>query len=298
MMEMKGAQIFNFLNKLQFTLRRRSGIARCPHLFWATGLKLAFSRHLNTSKSVLPLIRTTKDGQFRVEFAGFIFEVPCPEGIESQITVREHFSQVLAETFISPLFFHGDVSLQSGNTVLDLGGNIGTTAALFSQVVGSGGKVYAFEPSVPNVLEHNRVLNSGSNVEVISVAVSDRIGTSKMSMGPSGMDSTIVKNLDWHSRAKEIPTVTLDHFIEEKKISRVDYIKMDIEGAEESAIRGAIRLIRRDRPKWSISSYHTDFVGEKQHSKLVQLLGSLDYEVKEIPGFHIFASPRNKRRVS
>lgn len=55
----------------------------------------------------------------------------------------------------------------------------------------------------------------------------------------------------------EARTVTIDAFIEQNRIEHVDFIKMDIEGAELAALRGAEATIRRHKPKLAISLYHS-----------------------------------------
>lgn len=277
------------LNRTTFALKRRMAIAACEHLPVIERVELAFSRGLNSAALLSPRIQSSGSDFLKMQFAGFIFQMPCPAGLAERQLQREHFSQVVAETFIDPLFFAGPVIVRPGDTVLDLGGNIGTTAAFFSRQVGRGGRVYAFEPCVPEVLAHNISLNQLANVEVLPLAVGDSCATAQMSVGASGMDSTLVQKLAWHTETKTVSVVTLDSFVSERKIKRVDFIKMDIEGAEESAILGARELIRRDKPKWTISSYHTDFKGDKQHPKLLTLLKNLGYTVKELPGFHIYA---------
>ncbi|MGZ3693918.1 MAG: FkbM family methyltransferase [Bdellovibrionota bacterium] len=278
-----------FSAKCWRAVQRRSSIAACPHLRLGHRLRLALSLRPNTCAAVKSIVDDSREEELSVRFAGFEFRAPCPSDLAGKQTSLEHFSQVIAETFIAPLHFLGPVRISAGDIVFDLGGNIGTTAALFSQLTGSMGKVYAFEPCVPETLLKNSSLNRLGNLEVFPLAVSDSCGLARMSVGHSGMDSTLGQPLGWHSEAKEVATTTLDHFIREQKIQRVDFVKMDIEGAEENALRGAEELIRRFRPKWSISSYHNDFSGEKQHPKLMALLKSYEYTVEEIPGFHIFA---------
>ena len=74
---------------------------------------------------------------------------------------------------------------------------------------------------------------------------------------------------------RRVPVITIDGYVREHGIERVDFIKADIEGAEELAIRGARDTIARFKPKWTISSYHTDLAGDKQHPKLLALLKEL-----------------------
>jgi hypothetical protein len=75
----------------------------------------------------------------------------------------------------------------------------------------------------------------------------------------------------------ETITTTIDSFVNEKKLSKVDFIKMDIEGAEMSALEGGIETIRKFRPKLAIAIYHSldDFFNIPNW---ILALG-LDYEI-------------------
>jgi hypothetical protein len=55
-----------------------------------------------------------------------------------------------------------------------------------------------------------------------------------------------------------VPLTTIDRIVSELELSRVDFIKMDIEGAESNAIRGAAETLERFRPRMAIASYHND----------------------------------------
>jgi hypothetical protein len=64
-------------------------------------------------------------------------------------------------------------------------------------------------------------------------------------------------NQDRQARAVErVPLTTIDNLVAELALERVDFIKMDIEGAELNAIRGAAQTIRRFRPRLAIAVYH------------------------------------------
>jgi FkbM family methyltransferase len=280
-----------FKQRANYFLRRRGQILSCPHLGLGIRLGTVLSRSANPVAAIRQMVRLEGD-KLTVAIDGFSFAIPAPDEPDEQRFWRiESFSQVIAETFVFPVLFGGAVQLRPGDVALDLGGNIGSTAALFSRIVGPAGKVYAFEPGVDDILRRHVEANGLANVEVLPQAVGDAPGDVTLNVGMLGlgMDSSIAYKKDWHTTGKVVPMDTLDHFAEARGLERVDYVKMDIEGAEEPALRGALALIKRFRPKWSISSYHNDFSGERQHPKLVALLKSVGYTVDEIPYYHIYA---------
>ena len=199
---------------------------------------------------------------------------------------------VLIETFLLPNYFNSRAYIKEGDVVLDLGGNIGTTALLFSKIIGENGRLFAFEPVTHRVLGLNAERNNIRNIEVIPKGVSDKPGKAEIEISDYCLDSSMAKRdytKNYYSHKKTIDLTSLDVFAEEKKLKRVDFIKMDIEGVEELAIRGAGRIIDKYRPKWSISSYHIDWNNEPQHNKLVRLLKNMGYKVEEVEESHIYA---------
>jgi FkbM family methyltransferase len=198
---------------------------------------------------------------------------------------------ILRESFVDPpTFFCPEVQIQPGDVVFDLGGNLGTSALVFSEMTGGDGHVLSFEPVFHQLLSTNLRENGVTNVTVIPEGVSDRSGTAKFAITERGIDSRIDPDGDGGIR-ESIPVVSLDDFCAREGIDRIDFVKMDIEGAEELALRGSAEVVRRFRPKWSIASYHTDhgFGGEPQHPKLVALLREYGYQIREVPGQHIYA---------
>ena len=244
----------------------------------------------------------TPEPYFRLNGKSIYFMPDYP--VQDSDRLLQGISQVLVETYLLPELFHTYVKADAGDIVLDLGGNIGTTALLFSQLVGPSGHVYAFEPIVHELCRKNLIRNRAENVSVIPCGVSDRNGQIEFDVSDFCIDSCIatVSNLYADAASGTPPVATtrptrkvnaelvrLDDWMRTTDPPRVDLIKMDIEGAEESAIRGAMELIAQFRPAWSISSYHIDFSGEPQHPKLVRLLHELGYQTAESEQRHIFA---------
>jgi FkbM family methyltransferase len=212
--------------------------------------------------------------------------------IADRNSLLEGISCVIGETFLLPVLFCDEVNLNKGDVCLDLGANIGTTALLFSHCVGPAGQVIAVEPLTHDVIQANLTENGIHNVHVLPEGVSDAAGEAEMQVTDLCIDSSIVKPDPSRFNggvSRKITLTTVDAIVDRLALSRLDFIKMDIEGAEEQAIRGATRTIQRFRPKWSVASYHTDSSNEKQHPKLVRLLNSLGYQTKEVGKSHIFA---------
>ncbi len=136
--------------------------------------------------------------------------------------------------------------LQPGMTVIDAGANLGLYTLLISKKVGPHGRVYAFEP-VPDLCTHLKdhlALNNATNVECHQCALSDTQGKTMITL--DGALSSIYFSSSSH--VTEVPTTTIDHFVAENHIARIDAIKVDVEGAELNVIRGADTVIRRDKP--------------------------------------------------
>lgn len=213
-----------------------------------------------------------------------------------EISDKDYFltgiTKVLAETFIFPVFFSSNVCIKSGDIVLDVGASIGTTALLFSKIVGKNGKVFAFEPVTHDIIYTNIQENNIKNIEVIPKGVSHKADRVEIEISDFCLDSSAARReytKDYYTDKRMIDVISLDSFAEDMEMDRIDFIKMDIEGLEELAIKGAKKIIDKYRPKWSISSYHVDFNNEPQHDKLVKLLKESGYTIDEIKGFHIYA---------
>ena len=136
--------------------------------------------------------------------------------------------------------------LPGTRVALDVGGNIGQYALLFSRYAQ---RVYTFEP-VPKKIEqlkYNIGLNSfASNVTLVPLALSSRSGTATFALpyddGNAGTGS-LVLDPTWNSSKITVECITMDEFLEREGISDVDLVKMDIEGAELFALQGMVKLL-------------------------------------------------------
>jgi len=139
--------------------------------------------------------------------------------------------------------------LEPGMVAVDVGANVGRHMLTMSRLVGEAGHVYAFEPNSENCRALMLTIreNDLSNVELIPVALSDRIGAIAFTqaIGGNGGFLYFIDDPVLHPNCSVVPTIPLDTLIDPV---RLDFIKVDVEGAEHLVISGAMDLIRKHRP--------------------------------------------------
>ena len=143
---------------------------------------------------------------------------------------------------LAPLRCWVQANLAPDSVVIDAGGNIGLTALMLSRLLPDG-HVHVFEalPANAAYLRQNVAGNGIGNVTVNAVALGDRPG--RVAMRGVGSSSHVAP-----SDEAVIPMVTLDGYMAEAGLDRVDFVKMDVEGFEPAVLAGAVKLIRRFRP--------------------------------------------------
>lgn len=191
-------------------------------------------------------IQSYPSGVYDIDFRG------------ASITAECNLMNVVQGVFGHQYYFRrGNVAVevQPGDTVIDAGGCYGDTALIMASSVGAAGKIYSFEPVPDNIeiFEGNLARNSdlGERITIVQKAVGAQSGK-MIRFDRKGGGSHEARGGD-----VEVQTLTIDDFVEREGVSKVDFIKMDIEGAEGPALDGASATIRRFRPKLGISIYHS-----------------------------------------
>ena len=264
------------------------------YLKFSEKIKIISRLHkLSTSqKIILRRLITPNDSPSYFSIAGYKIYFEPEYDIDDRDELLKGITHVISEGLLFPEFFNPQVNLKQGNIVLDIGAFIGLSSMIFSKKVGEEGKVYAIEPVMHNIIRQNIEGNNINNVYVIPKAIGNEVGKTEIEISDYGGDASITRReytKDYYKKKKIIELTTLDFLVKELELERIDFIKIDIEGAEELAIRGADNIIKQFRPKWSISSYHIDFNNEPQHNKLVNLMLDYGYKIKQIDKKYIFA---------
>lgn len=135
--------------------------------------------------------------------------------------------------------------LLRGAVAVDVGANIGIYSKFLSRCVGSTGLVHSFEPSSDNFRRLSAATRDLSNVRLTQTAVGERSGECKLYISDKLNVDHRAYNADGDSR-RAVPTemVALDDYF--KPGERVDLIKMDIQGYELHALRGAQRVLQEN----------------------------------------------------
>jgi FkbM family methyltransferase len=154
------------------------------------------------------------------------------------------------------LYSHGDVRVRPGDTVLDCGANIGVFAR---QALSAGAaRVVAIEPGPASVACLHRNFSSeiaAHRLIICPVGVWHREETLRLftDENTSVGDSLVLPR---GSTGIDVPLTRIDTLVGHLALSRVDFVKMDIEGAEQEALAGARETLARFRPRLAISAYH------------------------------------------
>jgi FkbM family methyltransferase len=140
--------------------------------------------------------------------------------------------------------------LRPGMNVLDIGAHVGCHALLAARLVGPEGKVYAFEAAPDNfaLLQKNIALNGYRNILPVPKAVAEKTGTVTFCLSPEGNDRNSIYASSRAGELKktlEVPAVSLDDFLEQEGWPKIDFVKIDVEGAEPLVLKGMTRLLDR-----------------------------------------------------
>lgn len=169
--------------------------------------------------------------------------------------------------------------IKSGDTVLDIGANIGFYATILSDIVGEKGKIHCFEPDTTNFAHLKKTTASYKNIIINNKAVGPK--TEKLKIYTSkelNVDHRTYKPEEYDQEI-EIDAVSIDDYL---KGAKVDFIKMDIQGFEMEAMKG-MKDTLKNNPKVKMISEFWPYGLRKAGSSLMDyfnLLTSLNFKIE------------------
>ncbi len=182
---------------------------------------------------------------------------------------------------------------EKSNTIFDIGANTGIYS-LLSAKVNPSAKIYAFEPNPVNSrrLKKNIELNDCDTIFHFETAVGDTESDVKFSV-PANDEISLVSSavgsfsesfFNINYKEIEVPQTTLDVFVEQKKISKVDLIKIDVEYYELNVLKGALKTLTEQSPAILCEVFMYEVLaGDKPDSSLVDSISKT--QAKDIQEF-------------
>jgi FkbM family methyltransferase len=182
--------------------------------------------------------------------------------------------------------------IREGDVVLDIGANVGAHTLPLAQLVGKSGRVYAFEPTryaftkqlanialnpelAPRISAQQMMLTSSNAAELPSAVYSSW-----------PLESAKDLHVDHHGRlmtTEGARPCTLDTFLTENGVTRVDFIKIDVDGNEAAVLRGADATLQKFKPRIMIELapyVHGESPGE--FDQLIESITRMGYELKDM----------------
>jgi FkbM family methyltransferase len=178
-------------------------------------------------------------------------------------------------------------AIKPGDHVIDIGGHIGLHAVVFSKLAFNG-KVYVFEPApnsyaiIKNTIKINKLED---RILLFKEAVSDKKGNTVFYINDSPLADNANSLVQYRTDKKllkvDVPLISIDEFIAEKNIPKIDFIKIDAEGAELDVLKGAVKCLADLKPKMTLG-LHPSAIKEKGDSlaEIFDILHKHNYSVK------------------
>lgn len=168
-------------------------------------------------------------------------------------------------------------TVSPGDVVIDAGANEGILSVIYSQKVKENGKIFSFEPDCQNVEAFKVTVSlnpTPSNIELIEKGIWFKNMELKFHEGGNVASSIYYEGENFIT--KNIQVVSIDEFVMDQNIQKLDFVKMDIEGAEIEAVRGAVNSLKTLNPNFAIASYHV-INGKHTYKNLEKLFSEYNY---------------------
>ncbi len=164
--------------------------------------------------------------------------------------------------------------LREGQVIYDVGAHMGYYTIIGSLAVGPSGRVIAFEPLPFNLKQLRRHihLNGCQNVTVVDKCVGERSGRARFSPGTGTGTGCLAPD-----GTLEVDVISLDDAVSNGALPPPDVMKIDVEGAELSVLKGAAKVIARSRPTILLSLH-----SEELQKECSNLLAAWGYQVEPV----------------
>jgi FkbM family methyltransferase len=165
-------------------------------------------------------------------------------------------------------------TITEGSVVFDIGAHVGYYTLLAAVLAGPRGKIFAFEPNPRNLkyLQEHVTMNHLTNIVIIEAAVADKAGSAFFDSGSHSCCGRLAAQ-----GAIRVNTVALDDLVAAGELPVPNFMKIDVEGAEDLVLAGASSLIENHHPIIFLATHGAD-----KHQQCCQWLRSRGYTLSAI----------------
>jgi FkbM family methyltransferase len=165
-------------------------------------------------------------------------------------------------------------TVRKDDVAYDVGAHVGYFSVLMGDIVGSGGKVVAFEPRGLNLgyLRQHVAVNHCNNIEIVSKAVGDHSGHAKLETRTGSGTGYVSETGD-----EDVEITSIDELVETGALPAPTFLKIDVEGGEMAVLRGARKIIASQRPRMILATHGDDIDAECR-----ALLREWNYDMQDI----------------
>lgn len=177
-------------------------------------------------------------------------------------------------------------TLKPGMVIIDIGAHIGYYTVIAARIVGDGGQVIAFEPDTENFsfLEHTIKTNGFTNVSIHRMGISNKSGDTTLFVSPRNSGDHRIYQFSESRERIVIPLTTIDAFVKNHRLERIDFIKMDIQGAEGKALDGMQNTLKTQNSITLITEFWPQGIRAAGNDPLhfLQTLQSIGFSIIQI----------------
>jgi FkbM family methyltransferase len=240
-----------------------------------------FSPSFFLSCFFLRILKFLKLGDFKLlkmTVPKYDYKVYCPANRDDYLNVTVREEEILEQ--FSP---------KQGDVVVDVGAHIGRYALIGSKRVGPSGKVVAIEanPDNFNMLNRNVKLNQLTNMLTLNYAVFSEETKIKLYVTSDKLDPTIYNTIllnraIYKEKFVEVDANTLDNLLRQNgvKAEDVNWVKIDVEGAELEVLKGATNVLSRSENIALLIEVHNVANGSNLYSSIMDLLGHYNFKIE------------------